>query len=553
VITLIDKSALSRITYVFPAITKLYIAKLDRLAKRGLDIFVSLVGLIILGPFFLVIAFAIKRDSSGPVFFHGLRTGRDGQPFFIHKFRTMHESLESYQGLKITAQNDRRITPLGHWLRDTKLNEIPQLWNVLVGDMSLVGPRPADPEIIASWHEDSRREILSLRPGITSPASVIFRNEEKLLNAKLDVMDTYFKSIMPNKNRLDQLYVQNRSIWLDLDILFWTFLIVLPLIKAYTPPEALLFVGPMTRFIRRYLNWFTIDIIVTFVAISLVHIVWNLIGNFVVMWQTGFAYAIVFSFTFSIIGAFLGVNRIRWSKPTLGDVTSLFPAWMIASALAIAINNISQIYPPVVVYFASTISLIGFILVRFNNRFTIFILSQLARYLRATVTSERVLILGSGRTAESISWMLNHPTYSDKFRVIGYVENDVLTQGMSIYGANVLGNYTDIPKLVKTHNIGVIIVADNRISLKEYESITKICNTSSIRLLVIPDVFGSLKNLLVTPPFSVSTQLDGTLPAHALTMANGDASPCHFCVGRYTRLEVEAQIETLSIADDVEQ
>ena len=549
---MIDKSALSRITYAFPAITRLYISKLDLLAKRGLDIFVSLVGLIILGPFFSVIALAIKKDSAGPVFFHGLRTGRDGKPFYIHKFRTMHESPESYQGLKITAQNDGRITPLGHWLRDTKLNELPQLWNVLVGDMSLVGPRPADPEIVDSWHEDARKEILSLRPGITSPASVIFRNEEKLLNAKLDVMDTYFKSIMPNKNRLDQLYVQNRSIWLDLDILFWTFLIVLPLIKAFTPPEALLFVGPMTRFIRRYLNWFSIDMVITFLAFSFVHFLWNLMGIIEVAWQTGLAYAIVFSFIFSIIGVFLGVNRIRWSKATLGDITSLLPAWAIATVSAIAFNNLSQVYPSILVFFASTFSLIGFILVRFKNRFTIFILSKLARYLRATVTSERVLILGSGRTAESISWMINHPTYSDKFRVIGYVENDVLTQGMSIYGAKILGNYTDIPKLVKAHNIGVIIVADNRITLSEYERITKICNTSSIRLLVIPDVFGSLKNLLITPPFSVSTQSDGSLkPAHALTMANGNASPCQFCVGRYTRLEVEAQIETLATAQDV--
>lgn len=547
------KSTLSRITYIFPSITKQYAAKLSFAVKRGMDICLSLLGLIILGPFFGVIALAIKKDSPGPVLYHGLRTGRGGKPFYIHKFRTMYEQPESYKGLKITAKGDRRITPIGHWLRDTKLNELPQLWNVFVGDMSLVGPRPADPEIVASWGEEARKEILSIRPGITSPASVVFRNEEKLLNSKLDVMSTYFNSIMPDKKRLDQLYVHNRSFWLDLDILFWTFLIILPLIGGYTPPETLLFVGPVTRFIRRYLNWFSIDMIVTFAAISIVHFAWDLIRPLNVAWYIGLSHAIVFSFTFSIFGLFLGVNRIRWSKATLGDVTRLFPAWLLASILAISFNELVQVYPSVAIYFAAALSLFGFILARFNNRFTIFFLSHLARYLRATVTSERVLIVGSGRTAESISWMLNHPTYSDKFRVIGYVDSDILTQGMRIYGANVLGNYADIPDLVKTHNLGVIIIADNRISLKDYETLTKFCKTSSIKLLVIPDVFGSLKNFLIIPPFSVSTQPNGNenlIPA--LTMANGHASPCHFCVGRYTRLEVEAQIETLAPAKEDE-
>ena len=106
-----------------------------------------LLGLFLLSPFFGIIAWAIKRDSPGPIFYRGRRVGRGGKEFTILKFRTMYECPESYAGPCITAKDDERIMPLGRWLRDTKINELPQLWNVLRGEMSLVGPRPEDPEI----------------------------------------------------------------------------------------------------------------------------------------------------------------------------------------------------------------------------------------------------------------------------------------------------------------------------------------------------------------------------------------------------------------------
>jgi lipopolysaccharide/colanic/teichoic acid biosynthesis glycosyltransferase len=116
------------------------------------------------------------------------------------------------------------------------MNELPQLWNVLVGDMSLVGPRPEDPEIAKGWDPDVRAEVLSVRPGVTSPASVLYRNEETLLQTD-QVMSTYLDSILPSKLRLDQLYVRHHSFWLDLDILLWTFLVLLPRLGGYTPPK----------------------------------------------------------------------------------------------------------------------------------------------------------------------------------------------------------------------------------------------------------------------------------------------------------------------------
>src|SRR5512133_353061 len=174
----------------------------DAAARRLLDIIASGLGLLLLSPLFAFIALTIKRDSPGPVFFHGARAGKAGKPFKILKFRTMYECAESYQGPRVTASGDTRITPLGHWLRNTKINELPQLWNVLIGEMSLVGPRPEDVEIAKEWPEKDRKEILSMRPGITSPASILYHDEENLLSSS-DVMGDYFTSVLPDKMRLD--------------------------------------------------------------------------------------------------------------------------------------------------------------------------------------------------------------------------------------------------------------------------------------------------------------------------------------------------------------
>ena len=133
----------------------------------------------------------------------------------------MYARPESFRGARITAKDDERITPTGRWLRDTKLNELPQLWNVLVGEMSLVGPRPEDPEFAKTWPADLREEILSVRPGITSPASISYRDEEKRLSSD-NLIGDYLNKIAPDKLRLDSLYVRHHTLLTDLDTIFWT-------------------------------------------------------------------------------------------------------------------------------------------------------------------------------------------------------------------------------------------------------------------------------------------------------------------------------------------
>jgi lipopolysaccharide/colanic/teichoic acid biosynthesis glycosyltransferase len=497
--------------------------------KRTFDIVVSAIVLILISPILGFIALAVKRDSPGPVFYHGIRAGRGGKPFKILKFRTMYEDPESYRGPCVTAQDDPRITPFGRWLRDTKLNELPQFWNVLKGDMSLVGPRPEDPSIAAqTWPHKIRDEVFSVRPGITSPASIQYHNEEALLSYG-GVLQKYIQELGPDKMRLDQLYVRYRSFWLDLDILLWTALILVPRIGSLTLPEDLLFVGPFTRLIRPYMNWFTIDVLVTFIAISLTGLFWRAFGPLNVGWFRSAGIAYLFAFLFSSANAFLGVNRINWIKATFADAYELFPAWFIASAIVFLVNWQMAFFPWGMVFVASVIALGGFVLVRYRSRLITALSLWVARHAGNVLeTRERVLIVGSGRTAEHIAWLLNHPTYANKFQVVGLVEDNLLTRGMRIYGAHVIGTTLDLPQLIKQNDVGLILLADHSIDYGKYCTIREECSGLPAKMMFVPDIFGSLNGLLGAIPPSMMKE-DGKVDRSEFR--------CQSCMARYGHCE----------------
>jgi lipopolysaccharide/colanic/teichoic acid biosynthesis glycosyltransferase len=190
--------------------------------KRCFDLFFSSAGLLVLSPLFLLIAVLVKAGDGGPVFFRQQRVGLGGRLFWIWKFRTMVVDAEK-QGLKITSGSDRRITRIGRLLRRSKLDELPQLWNVLRGDMSFVGPRPEVPRYVALYTPD-QREILRLRPGITDLATLEFRHEEELLRQAADVERLYIDYCIPKKIELNLRYAQRASIWQDTWIILQTLL-----------------------------------------------------------------------------------------------------------------------------------------------------------------------------------------------------------------------------------------------------------------------------------------------------------------------------------------
>ena len=183
------------------------------------DVLAAAAGLLLLSPVFAVVAVLIRLSSPGPVFFRGERTGRHGRPFRIVKFRTMRQDAAKV-GAGITAAHDPRVTGVGQLLRRTKLDELPQLINVLRGEMSLVGPRPEDPRYVALYSDEQRR-VLRARPGMTSPASFQFRDEETLLSGA-DWERKYRDEIMPQKLRIDLAYVDTAGFWTDLALIWRT-------------------------------------------------------------------------------------------------------------------------------------------------------------------------------------------------------------------------------------------------------------------------------------------------------------------------------------------
>jgi lipopolysaccharide/colanic/teichoic acid biosynthesis glycosyltransferase len=197
--------------------------------KRVIDLVGAAFGLLVLSPVLLVVAVLIELEDRGPIFYKGVRVGRDGKPFRMVKFRTMVVNADRLGGLS-TADDDPRITRIGKRLRSLKLDELPQLFNVVRGNMSLVGPRPEVPQEVARYTEEER-ELLSVRPGITDWASVRFRDEGAILKGSTDPHETYLRVIRPEKMRLGLEYVRDRSLETDMRILAAT-------LKALVSPRS---------------------------------------------------------------------------------------------------------------------------------------------------------------------------------------------------------------------------------------------------------------------------------------------------------------------------
>ncbi|RLC80839.1 MAG: sugar transferase [Chloroflexi bacterium] len=188
--------------------------------KRIFDILIASIGLIAFSPLMLIIAILIKLDSPGPIFYRAPRVGKDGKPFRMFKFRTMVANAEKI-GPPITVGDDPRITRIGARLRSSRLDELPQLINVLCGEMSMVGPRPETPYFVEKFSPE-QREVLKVKPGMTGLAQITFRHEEEILSNPGALDEEYMNVILPPKLALDLEYIKHQSLLLDVKTLFQT-------------------------------------------------------------------------------------------------------------------------------------------------------------------------------------------------------------------------------------------------------------------------------------------------------------------------------------------
>ncbi len=468
--------------------------------KRVMDIIGAVLVFLFLWPLFLYIVAAIKRDSPGPVFYRGPRVGKDGKPFGILKFRTMYERAESYNGSRLTANEDERITPFGSWLRRTKINELPNFWNVLVGEMSFVGPRPEDPTFVENWPADVRQEILSVRPGITSPASVTYRDEQKLL-AGTNILDEYLQNILPQKMRMDQLYVRHHNLMGDLDVIFMTFIYLIPGLDKKEVKESSLYHGPFKLFSDKYLSWFASDFLVAFLAISLATIIWRIqtpldIGfGYMVLYAAGIAFAL------ALTNTLFGLKDIDWRYASPTHVLDLTLSTFLAigaSVLFIALLIPEKSLPTVLAILFAMFSLIGFVGMRYRLRlFT----GLASRWMRArsqsSILGERVLVIGAGDCAQLGIWLMEKSDLSTAFSIVGMVDDDFSRVNQKINGYPVLGTTNEIPDIIQRHSIGLVMFAINKVSSKDKERILSLCNQFPVKILMIPDLLNVVKDYFV--------------------------------------------------------
>lgn len=188
--------------------------------KRIFDIVTSGLGLIVLSPLFLFLALWIKYDSRGPVFYRQVRVGRNNKDFRLYKFRSMRSGADR-QGLITIGGRDPRVTRAGYYIRKYKLDELPQLINVFVGDMSIVGPRPEVRRYV-DLYTPEQMQVLTVRPGITDVASIRYRNENELLEQAEDPEKYYREVVMPDKLKINREYIERASFWFDIRLIFCT-------------------------------------------------------------------------------------------------------------------------------------------------------------------------------------------------------------------------------------------------------------------------------------------------------------------------------------------
>lgn len=195
--------------------------------QRLLDILLSGLALVVLSPLLVPIAIALRLTGEGEVFFIQQRVGRGGQPFGLYKFATMLKNSPNVGTGTVTVKNDPRVLPLGRILRKTKINELPQLLNILKGDMSIIGPRPQTRRCFDAFPPASQAEIIKVRPGLSGVGSIVFRDEEELMHASAEPERFYDEVIMPYKGRLEEWYVAHRGVWIYLAAIFTTAWVVL--------------------------------------------------------------------------------------------------------------------------------------------------------------------------------------------------------------------------------------------------------------------------------------------------------------------------------------
>jgi FlaA1/EpsC-like NDP-sugar epimerase/lipopolysaccharide/colanic/teichoic acid biosynthesis glycosyltransferase len=458
--------------------------------KRTLDLLVAAAGLLALSPLFILIAAWIKLDSAGPVLFRQARVGRGFRTFHILKFRTMQPDAER-RGPQVTSGGDARITRAGHWLRATKLDELPQLFNVLRGEMSLVGPRPEVPRYVERFRDDFAG-ILAVRPGITDLASLKYRHEADLLARAADPEAAYVADILPDKIRLAKHYVAHASLALDAQVLWRT------LLGLCAPAPALPREGRGgRRALLQSLLKHRRALVVT------IHLGMIVLANYLAFWLRfdgtipAPMFALFLQFLLPLIAvraatfAPLRLYEGLWRYTSLWDLRNILTGVAASTALFFVLVHVVldvRAYPRSIYLIDAILLVCGMASIRLTRR----LYADLAR----TPRDRRVLIYGAGDAGEMVVRdMLRHP--DSDYEPVGFIDDDAEKYGERIHGIPVLGGRADLPRLVQKYAPSEILVALPGASRAAVRGVVSALESFNIPIATVPSL-GDLRNGLVT-------------------------------------------------------
>jgi diguanylate cyclase (GGDEF)-like protein len=364
--------------------------------------------------------------------------------------------------------------------------------------MNLVGPRAEDPRTVAEWPEEICREILSVRPGLTGPASVLYTYFDNLLQSQ-NVIERSLFDFLPTRLRLDQLYVRRRSLLTDLDVLSWTALSLLPRLRFVPFPEALHPSGVLRLFFSPNVFGFLSDFMAAFLAAAIAGSLFPA-GVFLISGtQSALGISLILALIFSLANLFNGSHKVNWDQAPAGESLDLAISTTLTTLLLAILNLVVPGSPVIAPWFLGLTSMLafaGFMFLRYRERLVAALASAWARLRGYSLArfGEPVLIAGGGETGRYTLTLLRDSPLAQAYNVVGIVDDDPGKLGASIDGVKVIGTTGDIPALSKALDIGLVFFAINEIDPGESRRIARLCRGCGARMIRVPDVMNQLRS-----------------------------------------------------------
>jgi lipopolysaccharide/colanic/teichoic acid biosynthesis glycosyltransferase len=437
--------------------------------KRLVDCVLAAVGLVFLLPLLVLVGVLIKLDSPGPVFFRQRRVGRDGKPFDIFKFRTMIQGAHK-MGSRLTVKRDPRVTRLGRLLRWAKIDELPQLFNVLRGDMSLIGPRPEDPHFV-KFYSPAQRRVLLVRPGLVGPSQIQGRDEVEDYPEGLKDTETYYiEHILPPKLQRDIEYVDGATFWSDMGLL----------VHGVWATVRGAFKAKYLWRRRRRIALMGVDLVLVVSAYALA-----LLMRYDWQWpEVDWAYQTLTLVAFLqppllvYFGAYHGIA----SYFGLWDLVALFKAVTVGSIAAAGVTYFvgSQSHPRSV--FA--INGVLLLLMLFSSRYILRVWARRHPRRRKHMRA-KTIIVGAGRGGEQMSRALVEDP-SSGYEPIGFIDESLECWGSRIHGIKVLGGTAELPLVLSAKKVGFVFVCLSDVTAATAGEVADICTAAGVDYRMLP-------------------------------------------------------------------